>query len=35
MTKGELVEKIRELLRTDADLGFLLRLSGRALTYQI
>jgi len=31
MTKRELVEKIRELLRTDADLGFLLQLGGKEL----
>ena len=29
--KGGLVEKIRELLRTDAALGFLLKLGGREL----
>jgi hypothetical protein len=31
MTKRDLVEKIRELLRTDADLGFLLKLGGKEL----
>jgi hypothetical protein len=31
MTKRELVEKIRELLRADADLGFLFQLGGKEL----
>jgi len=31
MTKKELVEKIKELLRADADLGFLLQLEGKEL----
>jgi len=31
MTNGELVEKIKELLGADADLGFLLKLGGEEL----